>query len=270
MKNSFEVEKTLPDRARFDRLLTADQREIDNPDPYKPACRNYVDRIDTVVRLVKKMVSPGGLVVEIGSAQGNMSLLLAEQGYRVQAIDLNPAFLEYSKLKYERGDITWIHSNLEDLDNSHPFDAVILAEIIEHCAWPEKVIASAVKLLKPGGIVIVTTPNAEKIMDHTPTFSEFMDDKKRRELEKLQFGPDGEDHLFLFTMKEMKSLVPQGAKLTDWGYLGGTLALNSRTHHLFRFLPLNFYRRMIRWLAGIPLLNRFSFHNIYMVIQRFS
>jgi 2-polyprenyl-3-methyl-5-hydroxy-6-metoxy-1,4-benzoquinol methylase len=266
MKNSFILAKTLP--GQFARLLETDQREIDNPDPYKPACRNYLDRIETVVGLVKKMAPPNAEVAEIGSAQGNMSLLLAEQGFQARAIDINPMFLDYSKLKYERGSITWLHSNLEDLNPSLLFDAVILGEIIEHCAWPEKVIIGAVNHLKPEGLLIVTTPNAEKINEHLPTFSSFADEAKRRELEKLQFGPDGENHLFLFTLKEMKSLVPAGTKLVDWGYLGGSLALNSRTHHLFRFLPLKLYGHMIRWMSRIPILNRFSFHNIYMVIQK--
>ena len=268
MKNSFDLSKTLPDQ--FSGLLQADHLEIDNPDPYRPACRNYMDRIETVIALVEKVAVPGGAVAEIGCAQGNMSLLLAERGYRVQAVDINPTFLEYSKLKYERGEMNWLHSNLEDISPSLRFDAIILGEIIEHCAWPEKVISSALKLLNPGGLLIVTTPNAEKVGEHLPTFSNFNSEEKRKELEKMQFGPAGEDHLFLFTMKEMKALAPEGVKLADSGYLGGSLAFNSRTHHLFRVLPLSLYRRIIRWMAHVPILKRFSFHNIYMVLQKSS
>jgi len=266
MKNSFDLTGIIP--ANCGGLLAADQREIDNPDPYRPACRNYMDRVEKVVNLVRKSVPAGAAVAEIGCAQGNMSLLLAEAGYRMTAIDINPSFLEYSKLKHERGNITWLNSNLEDLDQSLKFDGIILGEIIEHCAWPEKVVAGTLARLKPGGCLVVTTPNAEKVGEHLPTFSKFDGADKRRELEKMQFGPAGEDHLFLFTMREMKSLAPEGAKLVDSGYLGGSLALNSVTHHLFRLLPIKLYRRMIRGMAGIPLLNRFSFHNIYMVLQK--
>lgn len=266
MKNSKELSAGSADR--FSHMIEVDQREIDNPDPYRPACRNYMDRIGTLVGMVQKREAPGAEVAEIGSAQGNMSLMLAEAGYRVWAVDINPAFLDYSRRKYERGDLTWVHSNLEDFKPDRPLDAVILAEIIEHCAWPEKVIAKALEILKLGGFLIVTTPNAEKIGEHLPTFSNFKGDEKRRELEKMQFGPAGEDHLFLFTMGEMKGLAPKGAVLREWGYLGGSLVLNSRTHHLFRWMPVRFYSRLIRWLARVPLLNRFSFHNIYMVLQK--
>lgn len=266
MKKSSELEKAL--QGRFATLVRNDQREIDNPDPYKPACRNYMDRIDKVISLIQERVPLGGQVAEIGCAQGNMSLLLAEGGYKVQAIDLNPEFLEYSRMKYEKGELEWVHSDLENLNPEMRFDAVILAEIIEHCAWPEKVIQTAVEHLRPGGLLIVTTPNAEKLREHLPTFSSFNGEEKRRELEKMQFGPAGEDHLFLFTMREMTSLVPPGAELVDKGYLGGSLAFNSRTHLLFKLLPLWLYRRLIRWTAHIPLVNRFSFHNIYMVLEK--
>ncbi len=266
MKNSFELAKTL--QGRFRLLLEADQREIDNPDPYKPACRNYMDRIEKVVDLVASRVPFGGRVAEIGCAQGNMSLMLAERGYKVKAIDLNPEFLNYSRLKYEKGDIEWVHSNLEDLEAEARFDAIVLAEIIEHCAWPEKVVQGALDRLNPGGFLVVTTPNAEKAGERLPTFSNFAGEEKRKELEKMQFGPAGEDHLFLFTMREMKSLVPKGSRIASAGYLGGSLAFNSKTHPLFRALPLGFYRRLIRGMAWVPLFNRYSFHNIYMVLQK--
>ena len=265
MKSSFELSGGIP--AKCVPLLEADRREIDNPDPYRPACRNYMDRIESIVRLVEKRVPAGGSVAEIGSAQGNMSLLLAEKGYRVTAIDINKDFLRYSKMKHVQGDLTWVHSNLEKLKKSLRFDAIILAEIIEHCAWPEKVVARALGFLKPGGLLIVTTPNAEKMGEHLPTFAQFNSPEKRRELEKVQFGPAGEDHLFLFTMGEMKSLLPQRSRLEESGYLGGSLAMNSVTHHFFRWLPLVAYKGLIRMLARVPLLNRFSFHNIYMVLR---
>ena len=266
MRNSRQLD--LGTSGRFASLLEADQREIDNSDPYKPACRNYMDRIEKIVELIARRVRPGGTVAEIGCAQANMSLMLAERGYRVTAIDLNSDFLNYSRLKYEKGDIEWVHANLQDLEADARFDAIILGEIIEHCAWPEKVIQGALDRLNPGGYLVVTTPNAEKLREHLPTFSSFNSEEKRRELEKMQFGPAGEDHLFLFTMKEMKSLVPSGAALVDAGYLGGSLAFNSKTHHLFRFLPVRLYARLIRGAAHLPLANRYSFHNIYMVLQK--
>jgi 2-polyprenyl-3-methyl-5-hydroxy-6-metoxy-1,4-benzoquinol methylase len=42
-------------------------------------------------------------VLDLGCAQGNLALLLAEEGYSCCAVDLRPEFLAYAGLKYERG-----------------------------------------------------------------------------------------------------------------------------------------------------------------------
>jgi 2-polyprenyl-6-hydroxyphenyl methylase/3-demethylubiquinone-9 3-methyltransferase len=267
MKSSFDL-PGMEDR--FAGIAAHDRQEIDNPDPYQPSCRNYLDRIQTIVSIVEKAVPPGASVAEIGAAQGNMSLLLAEQGYRVTAVDINPMFLEYSRMKYDRGDMTWVLSNIEDFKPSESFDAVILGEVIEHCAWPEKIVSKVLGFVKSGGILVITTPNGERLFSRLPNFSAFDSEEKRQALEKRQFGPDGEDHLFLFTVREMKSLVPNQERVVGTGYLGGTLVFNRLTHHLFRILPLRFYARLIRALAHLPIFNRFFFQNVYMVVRKTS
>ena len=88
------------------------------------------------------------------------------------------------------------------------------------------------------------------------------------ELESRQFGPGGDDHLFLFTMEEMLSLVPPEAETVHAGYLGGSQLVNSRTHHLFRPFPGPWLRAFIRFLARVPGLNRRTCHNLVMVLRR--
>jgi 2-polyprenyl-3-methyl-5-hydroxy-6-metoxy-1,4-benzoquinol methylase len=265
MRNSLSLSTT---DERFTDIIGHDRQEIDSPDPYRPSCRNYLDRIETILSIVEKSIPSGARVAEMGAAQGNMSLLLAEKGVRVTAVDLNPIFLEYSKMKHERGDVTWVLSNIQDFKPSEPFDAVILGEVIEHCAWPERIVAQVLGFVKPGGILIVTTPNGGRLFNRLRNLSSFDTDEKRKALEKRQFGPDGEDHLFLLTLPEMRSLAPPEVTVIETGYLGGTLVFNRMTHHLFRILPVRLYARMIRGLAHLPLFNRLFFQNIYMAVRK--
>ena len=105
MKNSLELENHID--VKYNKILSNDKIEIDNPDKYHPRRLLYIDRIITIIEKIKKKFPiPDDIKIgEFGCAQGNMSLILAEIGYKVFEIDISTSFLEYSKLKYEMGDI---------------------------------------------------------------------------------------------------------------------------------------------------------------------
>ena len=42
---------------------------------------------------------------------------------------------------------------------SEPFDAVLMTEIIEHVAHPDDFLAKTAALVKPGSVIVMTTPN---------------------------------------------------------------------------------------------------------------
>jgi SAM-dependent methyltransferase len=41
----------------------------------------------------------------------------------------------------------------------HTFDATFASEVIEHCAYPERWLADVLRVTRPGGRVLITTPN---------------------------------------------------------------------------------------------------------------
>ncbi len=47
------------------------------------------------------------------------------------------------------------------------FDCIMIADVIEHVAQPEALVTSALQLLKPNGILLITTPNSEVVTQHT-------------------------------------------------------------------------------------------------------
>ena len=61
-------------------------------------------------------------------------------------------------------------STIDDLlSREDAFDAVFLLEVVEHLDdhWLGKTLDRAHRLLKPGGVLIVTTPNDERLSDGT-------------------------------------------------------------------------------------------------------
>ena len=268
MKSVQSLEPTLPAHLRH--LTDFDLREIDNPDHYHHARLNYLDRLRKIMKTItRRMPAPAqNKIADIGCGQGNLSLLLAEQGYLVTAVDISPAYLEYARLKQESGQVRWVQGNFDQLDLQDGFDAIVLGELIEHCAYPEDFIQQAMQYLKPGGILVVTTPNASMFRNSLPTFGQLRKREDRAHLETCQFGPDGADHLFLFTLPDLRLILPRGLRLEESGYLGGTVLINRRTTWMLRWLPARVGEWLERLAACVPILNQATCHGIYAVYRK--
>lgn len=84
------------------------------------------------------------------------------------------------------------------------FDIIVCTELIEHVAHPVELLRHLRSLLRPGGHLILTTPNGLFLGSRLPTFSEVA---SFDELESRQFLPDSDGHLFLLTPAELDGLL---------------------------------------------------------------
>ena len=87
---------------------------------------------------------------------------------------------------------------------ANTFDVAVWGEMIEHAAYPERILAEIRRVLKPQGWLILSTPNGERFRTGLPTFSQVKD---RAPLEQHQFKPDGDGHLFLFERSELATIL---------------------------------------------------------------
>lgn len=164
-----------------------DLREINNEDKYDFFHLHYLERIGKVMDVTEGHCQ-GKIILEVGSAQSNISLLLAEKGFFGIGLDINIEFLKYSRAKYETGKITWICANAMDLPfQKESLDGVIIAELLEHCAYPEKIVEEAYGCLRQGGFLVITTPNADCIVNREARFSKMKID--RISLKKISLDP---------------------------------------------------------------------------------
>lgn len=268
MKSCFEIEKFLDEI--YDGILSFDKIEIDNPDRYHPKRISYFDRLGKIISVIQKRF-PNPNQVKIGDfacAQSNLSLILAELGYHVFAIDINPIFIEYSKMKYEKGKIEWIVGNINELDfPASSLDIVLAEEFIEHCAYPEEIIEKIFNFIRPGGFLILTTPNGARLKTTLPTFKQVFKKEQRKMFEGKQFLPSGEHHLFLFKLEEIGCVLPKEAKIIEKGYLGGTIVIN-KLLSLLRFFPIRVVELVIEVSRKMPVINRMTFNNIYIIVRK--
>ena len=227
-------------------------------------CGSFADseRIGTIIRLVKGY-SFGRKILDVGCAQGNVSTLLAEEGFEATALDMNRNFLNYAKKKREFGKIAYVRANAMHLPfKADTFDAVILGEIMEHVAYPERLIEAAKKVLKKEGILIITTPNDHLLLGllsgNKPEPFDFNLDQ-RKKLVKKQFGPAGEDHLFVFDMGSLQKLVSEkNLSIIEKGHNNSGL-INKLTFPLIFFLRKSFLQATDRLFVKLPFFkDRFS------------
>ena len=105
----------------------------------------------------------GKTVLDVGCGGGILSESMAGLNANVSGIDLSDKALQVAKLHLlESGrQVNYRKIAVEELAAEHPghYDVVTCMEMLEHVPDPSSVVASCVKLVKPGGWVFLSTIN---------------------------------------------------------------------------------------------------------------
>jgi 2-polyprenyl-6-hydroxyphenyl methylase/3-demethylubiquinone-9 3-methyltransferase len=118
-----------------------------------------------------------GKVLDIGCSQGIASILLGREGYEVLGVDLEDEAIRYARAELAK-EPAIVRSNVRfmtaDATKPHdwgPFDTVLLGEVLEHFAQPERILANAAGWLADGGVCVITVPfGLHAFHDHKQTF----------------------------------------------------------------------------------------------------
>ena len=159
---------------------------------------------------------PGTLrVLDLGCGSGRASKLLLSNGHNVFGLEVSETALR--KARRVEGAKGWVQASC---DGPLPFaeksfDAVYCAEVIEHLIDPQTVLTECHRILKPSGILFLTTPYHGLIKNLVLMSMAF----------DRHFNVRG-DHIRFFSVRSLRSL------LSDNGFRP------ERTWRLGRYAPL--------------------------------
>jgi ubiquinone/menaquinone biosynthesis C-methylase UbiE len=121
------------------------------------------DSIDweTVFNIYRKSVSKNSNVLEIGASIKIRTEQLALECGSMTGVEIVPDRIppDFSNTKYVKGD--W--QKLSGLFAPESFDIAVASHVIEHVEHDETAFTELYKVLKPGGIAIISTPNRERL-----------------------------------------------------------------------------------------------------------
>lgn len=103
----------------------------------------------------------GKVVLDAACGTGYGSAELARVADRVVAVDVDETAIAYAASRYRRPNVEFVRMDVTSLTfDDASFDVAVSFETIEHLDDREAFLAGTTRVLRPSGVLIVSTPNA--------------------------------------------------------------------------------------------------------------
>lgn len=116
-------------------------------------------RLGVIEKALRPVADADGpaLLLDAGSGTGWFSQRTAALGFEVVALDLGPRLLRQVRAKC---DVHCVAGSVLELPfETGRFDAVLSSEVIEHTPDPLAAVHEIARVLRPGGLLVLTCPN---------------------------------------------------------------------------------------------------------------
>jgi ubiquinone/menaquinone biosynthesis C-methylase UbiE len=107
-------------------------------------------------------IPPGGRVLDAACGSGYGTATLAEHAKHVVGVDLAPEAVAYARKRYGSAQPAFAVMDCRRLAfTDGAFDAYVCFETLEHLQEQEALVAEARRILAPGGLFLVSSPNRD-------------------------------------------------------------------------------------------------------------
>ena len=121
-------------------------------------------RYSTMLGLIERYVPEKGRLFEVGVGAGLFLSAAARRGWTVSGIELSPTAVAFARDRLGLN-VTECSAETMPLDVA-PFDVVVMFDVIEHFYDPMVVLRAIRSILRPGGLLVVATPNYHALSRH--------------------------------------------------------------------------------------------------------
>jgi len=115
---------------------------------------------DTIFSVFYLNAIPHGRLLEVGCGSGRMLRTMQKKGWDVVGVDPDPDAIKNAKAK---GLIVYQGILADQGFNDDIFDAIVLSHVIEHVSNPLDLLKECERILKPGGHLVLITPNINSL-----------------------------------------------------------------------------------------------------------
>jgi SAM-dependent methyltransferase len=109
---------------------------------------------DVYAKVLSLLPPPPARVLDVGAGQGYFSQVLKDRGYQVEACDYLEDNFKARGVPFHKADL---NRKIGLPDDS--YDVVVSVEVLEHLEDQFQFIREVLRVAKPGGLVVLTTPN---------------------------------------------------------------------------------------------------------------
>jgi len=188
--------------------------------------RSGLKREAGYLRFMTLADEPEGKLLDVGCGGGRFLRRMERRGWRVEGSDFDKRAASKVTKRYR------IKTHVGDLPQcalaADSFDAITMSQAIEHLYDPMATLRECLRLLRPGGLLVMTTPNAHSIG-------------------ALEFGPfwrgwEPPRHLHLFSVASLQNLTRQAGFEIDEArtYSAGSAVVYRVSRELQRGRPSSF------------------------------
>jgi SAM-dependent methyltransferase len=126
-----------------------------------PRYRRFEQALDVLEREVGV-----GRLLDVGCGAGTFMAIAASHGWDVYGVEMNQALVDEAERAVGAGRLTC--GAFEALDPAeHSYDVITMWDVIEHVLDPDAFIARAQSMLRPGGVMVLCTPDEESLLANT-------------------------------------------------------------------------------------------------------